>query len=94
MTSIKCTKTAEVKVPKDDDTLKVSQMIFLHPKFQFIKIGFQFTLKVCGKYDRNGDENQNERVTSGKLVWHPIGSQAESMDVKPVFDDLTIAKIK
>jgi len=75
MTSIKCTKTADVKVPKEDDTLK-------------------FTLKVCGKYDRNGDENQNERVTSGQLVWHPIGSQAESMDVKPVFDDITIAKIK
>ena len=83
-----------------DFTIKVSEVrpptvVFSasFSNYQYYQ-NIQFTLKVCGKYDKSGDENQNERVTSGQLVWEPVGNQAEIMDVKPVFDDITIAKIK
>jgi len=74
MTSINCTRTEDVRMPKENDTLK-------------------FELKVTGTYNKNCP-NDHERVTSGQLKWIPIGEQQTVMDVKPVFDDITIAKIK
>jgi len=53
----------------------------------------KFSLKVECKKAKN-DSVVNDVIYTSHLKWHPIGSQSEKMNVRPVFSDIIINKLR